>query len=171
MKPKLHHVFVSWFVIMLTLLTNTTAMAATSAPEVFRVPVDQTQTLSVCGFSILRHDEGTLIFQDAFDENGNVVWENAIFSDWRITFTNPANGKSLTSVRAYNERYVLYDDGSFKAMSAGLVAELIIPGQGLVAANVGVITATFDSSGQLVSILIAGQHDGGIAAFVCPYLA
>jgi hypothetical protein len=56
-------------------------------------------------------------------------------------------------------------------MSAGLVAELIIPGQGLVAANNGVITATFDSSGELVSTLVAGQHDGPIAAFVCPYLA
>jgi hypothetical protein len=170
-KPNFHSVFVSWLVLLLTLLPNTTAIAATTTPQVFRVPVDQTQTLYVCGFPIVRHDEGTLIFQDAFDENGNVVWENAIFSNWRITFTNPANGKSLTSVRAYNERYVLYDDGSFKAMSAGLVAELIIPGQGLVAANVGVITATFDSSGELVSILVAGQHDGPIAAFVCPYLA
>jgi hypothetical protein len=75
-------------------------MAAASAPEQYRVPVDHAQTLSACGFPIVRHDEGTLIFQDAFDENGNVVWENAIFSNWRITFTNPANGKSLTSVRA-----------------------------------------------------------------------
>jgi hypothetical protein len=156
---------------LVTAIPNLTSTAAASEPEVFRVPIDQTQTLYICGFPILRHDEGTLIFQDSFDEEGNVLWENAIFSNWRITFSNPANGKSLTGVRAYNERYVLYDDGSFKAMSAGLVAELIVPGKGLVAANVGVITATFDASGNLVSILVAGPHDGPIAAFVCPYLA
>ena len=171
MNQKYYRVFASLLLMLATVLPNLTSFAVASAPEQYRVPVDQTQNLFVCGFPILRHDQGTLIFQDSFDENDNVVWENAIFSNWRITFTNPANGKSLTSVRAYNERYVLYDDGSFQAMSAGLVAELIIPGQGLVAANVGVITATFDASGELVSILIAGQHDGGIAAFVCPYLA
>jgi hypothetical protein len=147
------------------------ALAAASAPEQFRVPVDQIQTLSVCGFPVLRHDEGTLIFQDSFDENGNVLWENAIFSNWRITFTNPANNKSIASIRAYDERFVLNQDGSFRTISAGLVAQLVIPGQGLVAANVGVITAVFDSSGNLVSVLVAGEHDGAIAQFVCPYLA
>jgi hypothetical protein len=171
MNQKYYRIFVNLLLILVTALPNLTSIAAASEPDIFRVPIDQTQTLYVCGFPIFRHDEGTLIFQDSFDEEGNVLWENAIFSNWRITFTNPANGKSLTSVRAYNERYVLYDDGSFKAMSAGLVAELIIPGEGLVAANVGVITATFDASGNLVSILVAGQHDGPIAAFVCPYLA
>jgi hypothetical protein len=171
MNQKYYRVFVSLLLLLITAVPNLTSMAATSAPEQYRVPVDQTQTLSVCGFPILRHDEGTLIFQDSFDSDGSVLWENAIFSNWRITFTNPANGKSLTSVRAYNERYVLYDDGSFQAMSAGLVAELVIPGQGLVAVNVGVITTTFDAAGSLTSILIAGEHDGGIARYVCPYLA
>jgi len=155
--------------IIIVVATFAPVMAASPIGH-FRVPVDQTQTLSVCGFPILRHDEGTLIFQDSFDANGNVLWENAIFSNWRITFTNPANNKSLASVRAYNERFVLYDDGSFKVMSAGLVAQLVVPGQGQVAANVGVITTVFDVSGNLVSILIAGEHDGAITQFVCPYL-
>lgn len=170
MKHKFSFLFVS----LLTLLLASTPIMVTTvsaAPEQYRVPVDQTQTLSVCGFPILRHDEGLLIFQDSIDENGTVLWENAVFSNWRITFTNPANNKSVTSIRAYNERYVLYDDGSFQAMSAGLVAQLIIPGQGQVAANVGVITSVFDASGNLESILIAGEHDGQIARFVCPYLA
>jgi hypothetical protein len=163
-----------WFASLLTVILVVATFApvlADSSISQFRVPVDQTQTLSVCGFPILRHNEGTLIFQDSFDENGNVLWENAIFSNWRITFTNPANNKSLTSVRAYNERFVLYDDGSFKAMSAGLVAQLVLPGQGQIAANVGVISAVFDSSGNLVSISVAGEHDGAIAQLVCPYLA
>ncbi len=161
------------FLITLSLVITTvgSALAAALAPEQFRVPVDQIQTLSVCGFPVLRHDEGTLIFQDSFDENGNVLWENAIFSNWRITFINPANNKSVASIRAYDERFVSYEDGSFRTMSAGLVAQLVVPGQGLVAANVGVIKVVFDSSGNLVSVLIAGEHDGAIAQFVCPYLA
>jgi hypothetical protein len=35
----------------------------------------------------------------------------------------------------------------------------------------GTITAEFDSSGALVSLLSAGEHDGAIASYVCPYLA
>jgi hypothetical protein len=169
---NIHKLFVVFVVtVSLVIPTVGTAFAAAPAPEQFRVPVDHIQTLSVCGFPVLRHDEGTLIFQDSFDENGNVVWENAIFSNWRITFTNPANNKSVASTRAYNERFVLDEDGSFRTMSAGLVAELVVPGQGLVAGNVGVITAVFDSSGNLVSVLAAGEHDGAIAQFICPYLA
>lgn len=168
------HKFSILLVSMLTMLLALTPLMATvvnAAPEQYRVPVDQTQTLLVCGFPILRHDEGLLIFQDSIDEDGTVLWENAIFSNWSITFTNPANNKSVTSIRAYNERYVLSEDGSFRTMSAGLVAHLIVPGQGQVAANVGVITSVFDASGNLESILIAGEHDGPIARFVCPYLA
>ena len=171
MNRKYYRIFASLFLMLVIATPNLTSFAAPSGPEIFRVPIDQTQTLFVCGFPIVRHDEGTLIFQDEFDENGNVLWENAIFSNWRITFTNPANNKSLTTIRAYNERYVLYEDGSFTAMSAGLVAQLIVPGEGQVAANVGVIYAVFDVSGNLISILVAGEHDGSIARFVCPYLA
>lgn len=70
----------------------------------------------------------------------------------------------------FNERFVQYDDGSFKAMSAGLVTHLVIPGQGQVAANVGVISVIFDALGQPTSIVIAGEHDGPIQQFVCPCL-
>jgi hypothetical protein len=161
--------FFTFSLIIMVVITFAPVQADLSIGQ-FRVPVSQTQTLAVCGFPILRHDEGTLIFQDSFDENGNVLWENAIFSNWRITFSNPANNKSVTSIRAYNERFVLFDDGSFKTMSAGLIAQLIVPGQGQIAANVGVISAVFDPLGNPVSILVSGEHDGAIAQFVCPYL-
>ena len=170
MKYKFSLLFASLLALLSAFMPVMSSLATAAPPEHFIVDVDQTQTLSICGFPIVRHDVGTLIFQDSFDSNGNLVWENAIFSNWRITFTNPANGKSLTSVRAYNERFVQYDDGSFKAMSAGVVAQLVIPGQGRVAANVGVISVIFDASGQPTSIVIGGEHNGPIAQFVCPYL-
>jgi hypothetical protein len=169
-EMKTRKLLFAFLLTIIMVITTCAPVLADSSIGQFRVPVDQTQILSVCGFPILRHDEGMLIFQDSFDANGNVLWENAIFSNWRITFTNPANNKSLTSVRAYNERFVLSDDGSFKVMSAGLVAELVVPGEGQIAANVGVITAIFDSSGNLGSVLVAGEHDGAITQFVCPYL-
>ena len=171
MKRTFSLLFARLLPLLIAFAPAMSSFAAAASPEHFKVDVDQTQTLSTCGFPIVRRDVGTLIFQDAFDSNGNIVWENAIFSNWRITFTNPVNGKSLTSVRAYNERFVQYEDGSFKAMSAGLVAHLVISGEGNVAANVGVISVIFDASGQPVSIVIGGEHDGPIAQFVCPYLA
>lgn len=171
MKYNFSFGLASLLALLVAFMPLMTTIASASSLVQFRVPVDQAQALSSCGFPIIRHDVGTLIFQDSFDSNGNLVWENAIFSNWRITFVNPANGKSVTSVRAYNERFVQYGDGSFKAMSAGLVAQLVIPGQGQIAANVGVISVIFDASGQPVSIVIGGDHDGPIAQFVCPYLA
>jgi hypothetical protein len=171
MKHNFSLLFASMLALLIAFAPATSSLAAASPPEHFRVDVDQTQVLSTCGYPIVRHDVGTLIFQDAFDSNGNIVWENAIFSNWHITFTNLANSKSITSVRAYNERFVQYEDGSFKAMSAGLVAHLVIPGEGDVAANVGVISVIFDASGQPVSIVIGGEHDGPVAQVVCPYLA
>ena len=155
------------------------AAAAAAAPasgtttQVFRVPVDASSTVSVCGFPVVRRDTGTLVFVDRFDEQGNVVFENAIFSGWTITFTNPATGASISSTRGYVEQFVQYRDGTFLAMSAGLVSGLVVPGEGLVAANVGVIRVLFDADGAPIpdSILIAGIHDGPIARAVCPYLA
>lgn len=170
MKRKFSLIFASLLATLIAFAPAMSRLVAAAPPEHFTVDVDQTRTLSNCAFPVVRRDEGTLIFQDSFDSNGNLVWENAIFPSWRITFTNPANGKSVTSVRAYNERFVQYDDGPFKAMSAGLVAHIVIPGQGVVAANVGVISVIFDTSEQPISILIAGEHDGPIQQFVCPYL-
>lgn len=155
---------------LLTLVQGGTPSGLAASPEQFTIDVDQTQTLGVCGFPIIRHDVGTLRIQDYYDSNGDFTFENAIFSNWRITLTNPANGKSVTSVRAYNERFVQYDDGSFKAVSAGLVAHLVIEGQGSVVANVGIISVMFDASEQPIAALVAGEHDGPIAQFVCPYL-
>jgi len=148
-----------------------TGFAAAGTAFHFSVDVNQTQTLGLCGFPIVREDVGTLQFVDRFEGDGNLVLENAIFTNWRITFTNPANGRSVTSVRAYNEQFVQYDDGSYKAVSAGLVAQLVVPGEGQVVSNVGIISVVFDASGQPVSVLVAGEHDGPIAQFVCSYLA
>jgi hypothetical protein len=156
---------------LLTFMPATTGFAASGSSLHSSLNVDETQTIGVCGFPIVRHDVGTLQFADRFDASGELISENAIFTNWSITFTNPANGKSVTSVRAYNERFVQYDDGSFKAVSAGLVAHLVIPGEGQVAAQVGIISVVFDASGEPVSILVAGEHDGRIAQFACPHLA
>jgi len=136
---------------LLSLIPAGTSIAATSPPEVFRFDINQTQTLNLCGFPIVRQDVGTLVIQDHYDSDGNFVFENVIFSNWRITFTNPDNGKSVSSVRAYNERFIQYDDGSYRVVSAGLVAHLVIPGKGVVAANVGIISVTFDASDTPIS--------------------
>ncbi len=156
--------------IWLALMPAGTQLVAAAPPQRFSIDINDTQTLTVCGFPIVRQLVGTLHGQDHIDNNGNLVFESIIFSNWRITFTNPANGKSVSSVGAYNEQFTQYADGTSRLMSAGLVSHLIIPGQGEVIANVGNIIVTFDNAGELISILIAGEHDGRLVQFVCPYL-
>ncbi len=158
-------------VVSLALMTTGIQIVAAAPPQQFSLHYDDTQTLNVCDFPIVQHLVGTLHGQDHIDASGNFVFENLIFSDWRVTFANPTNGKTVSSVRAYNEQFTQYSDGSSRLISAGLVSHLVIPGLGEAVANVGNILVRFDPSGELTSILIAGEHDGPIVQFVCPYLA
>ena len=152
------------------MLAATGGSACATELLTFQVEVDTLAAASGCGFPMTRHDRGTLVFVDRFVD-GDLVLENAIFTHWTITFTNLDNGKSIDVRRAYLEQYVLLDDGAFRTMSAGMVSSLKVPGQGLVATNVGLIQVVFDSSEVPLSILVAGPHDGRINAYVCPGLA
>lgn len=136
-------------------------------------PFDRKLTLKVCGFPIVRHDLGTLAYSFRMDTSGKLVFEAVTLTNWLISFTNPANGKMVTAHRAYTERFTYFDDGKLLAATAGLVANFIVPGEGVVAGNVGALRIWFDAEGNPLfdEFVVAGIHDGPIAAYVCPYLA
>lgn len=144
---------------------------AAGTVEILRLPVASTTTSSAaCGFPIVRTDTGELVVQVRSAQDGSQV-VSIHSTNYQITLTNEANGKSITSTRAFLERDTVYPDGTDVHFEAGLVAHLVLPGQGEVATNAGYIVAVFDPTGEVVSIRTAGPDDGPIAPYACEYLA
>ena len=61
--------------------------------------VDSTRTIGVCGFPVVLHSEGVFTVWNYLDENGNVVRQRLhVERAFTVTWSNPANGKSISSV-------------------------------------------------------------------------
>src|SRR6185295_13651417 len=75
------------------------AAAAARPTVVTHEPVDRTVTFTVCGFPVVSHSQGTFTTWQYFDAAGNLVRERlSVQRSYTITLTNPANGKSISTV-------------------------------------------------------------------------
>ncbi len=86
------------------------------------------------------------------------------------TFTNTVTGTSITTPDVGIDKITMHKDGSSTVMTIGLLGHFPVPGEGLVAVNVGVIRLTFDADGNLVSAVEHGQHDGPFFPQFCSAL-
>ena len=60
--------------------------------------VDETFPLEgACSFTVLLHIEGDIRHMVFFNQAGNVVRELQVFPGFRVTFTNPETGKSIST--------------------------------------------------------------------------
>lgn len=96
------------------------APAAAAAPPdvVTHTNVDSTRTIGVCGFPVVLHSEGVFTVWQYLDESGAVVRERwHVERAFTVTWTNPANGKSISSVLGgFNE---FTPDGGLVQIVAG----------------------------------------------------
>jgi hypothetical protein len=161
-----------WVFATAVIAIGVSAAQATADPvEILRFPVASTTTSSAaCGFAIVRTDTGELVVQVRDAPDGSQV-VSIHSTHYEITLANEATGKSVTSTRAFLERDTVYPDGTDIHFEAGLVAHLVLPGQGEVATNAGYIVAVFDPTGNVLSVRTTGPDDGPIAPYACEYLA
>jgi hypothetical protein len=148
------------------------AAAPTEAAKPFiqKVPVDFTDTFSDCGFTIVDHNEGSFTVHVFFDKNGDPKIEIDTLA-LKESFTNPANGMSFSTTDAGPSIITFHKDGSLTVADIGLVAHVVLKGQGEIAAQVGKIVATFDADGNLTGIAFeAGKHDE-LLPVICAALA
>ena len=89
------------------LLAAALAAAAVLAPAALADPpdtrthtdVNSTRTITVCGFPVVIHSEGVFTTWNYFDESGNLVRQRLhVERAFTVTWSNPANGKSISSV-------------------------------------------------------------------------
>src|SRR5262245_40884362 len=123
-------VFMQILVVTMAMLVAAPAEAA--KPFILKVPLDLTATFSGCGFTIVDHVEGSFTVHVSFDKNGDPTFEIDTFA-LKESFTNPANGISISTVNAGPAIITFNKDGSFTEADIGLVFHIVFKGQGEIA--------------------------------------
>lgn len=135
--------------------------AAADQPVTTITNVDRTFTLpagpGACPFPFLVHSEGTL--RTAVYSNGKAA-THAV--DFHITYTNPANGKTLSTVLAGPVIVEPNADGTVTVTINGNDGHLTAPGEGTIFADVGKLVYIADPSDLNTPLSIVkstGQQD------------
>ncbi len=155
-------------------LVHGTAAASPAGAEGldnFTFPVDELFSLDCGSFTIEGHVEGFIRVHRFFDKEGNFVRRISNFA-LKVTYTNPETGETLTTPSVGPDIFTLHEDGSRTIASIGIIERVVVPGEGLVAAQIGKIVFFFTGSGDLEPEVIfeAGQHEGDILAALCEAL-
>jgi len=135
--------------------------AAADQPVTTITNVDRTFTLpagpGVCPFPFLVHSAGTL--RKTVYSDGKAV-THAV--DFHITYTNPANGKTLSTVLAGPVILEPNADGTVTVTINGNDGHLTAPGEGTIFADVGKLVYIADPSDVNTPLSIVkstGQQD------------
>lgn len=140
--------------VVLTLTLSTPALAA--KPEMITIPVDDTLVFGECaGFSVIEHVQGTVKVSLHSDQDGNPVMELIRFR-LRHTYSNSETGAFLTSQDVGIDKLTFNQDGSGAVAVIGIVARIVVPGEGLVFAHLGRIVFDLETGEVLFE---AGRHD------------
>jgi hypothetical protein len=147
--------------------------AAADQPVTTITRFDRTSTFpagpNACSFPFLIHTEGTLretVFANGKDSTHAV--------DFHITYTNPANGKSLTTVLAGPFVVEPNGDGTVTVTINGNDGHITAPGQGTIFADVGKLVYIADPSDPYTPLAIlksTGRQDASQFPATCEGLS
>jgi hypothetical protein len=118
------------------------AQAVGAPPTVVIEEVDRTRTLpagALCDFDVVLHSEGTRRTTTYTDRNGNFDRFAIHLSNWKTSFTNPANGSTIRTVLAGPVIVEARDDGSALVRIPGNDGLLVVKGEGPVYTDQGLI--------------------------------
>ena len=164
------------FFVTLAVTAGTALPSAESQqPQILRFPIDDLAvTQGLCGFPVSIHTTGTAVVH---------VFPTELWDEWviitapatRLTFTNIATGESVWTPSVNMVMQTPHEDGTGTKSLRGLFWRLVIPGRGLVAADVGKLDVlfTFNQAGEIVSeevVFTAGQQDGTFLREMCAAL-
>jgi hypothetical protein len=144
--------------------------AAADQPVTTVTSFDRTRTFTqFCAFPFVAHTVGT--FRETVYSNGRDV-THAV--DFHITYTNPANGKSLTTVLAGPFIVEPNGDGTVTVTVNGNDGHITAPGEGTIFAAVGKVVYIADAASPEVPLTIlksTGQQDASQFPATCEGLS
>lgn len=172
-KPLIAAVLLAWLV---TGAFSSLAKPAAEAPIIWQEDIQDVFVTGYCGFPMEVRTTGTGVFHLFLDEGGN--FERIIITEptMRMTFTNLDTGEAVWTPTVNMVEQHLNDDGTGSKTLRGLLWRLVVPGEGLVTADVGRIDwlFTFDEAGNVISedlVFSAGIQENQLPALVCTVLA
>jgi hypothetical protein len=118
--------------------------ASADQPVTSETHFDRTRTIAagvLCPFAFVVHTEGTI--RETVFSNGKDVQRTV---DFHITYTNPATGKSVTTVLAGPFIEVPNGDGTVTVTVNGNDGHETVPGEGSIWANVGKLVYIADAN-------------------------
>lgn len=134
--------------------------------------IDRTRTIPAgvfCPFAFVVHTEGT--YRETVFSDGKDVFHAV---DFHITYTNPANGKSLTTVLAGPFVVEPNGDGTVTVTINGNDGHITAQGEGTIWASVGKLVYIADASDPETPLTIlksSGQQDGSQFPATCEGLS
>lgn len=135
--------------------------------------VDITRSLPdfLCGFPLIQHLTGTFRLTEFVDGDGQPVRRLENTSNFRVTFINPVNGVSTTTVQTAVGHVTLNEDGSETLALTGLQGHFRDPAGGFVHTDIGRLIVFFPVDGPPTVLSEVGQFDGVPFPAVCNLLS
>jgi hypothetical protein len=144
------------------------APVGAAAPTIERIPIDDTRVFPAgtrCEFEVIGARTGTLTLKTFTDESG-ITRQTATWDGAKIVYTNPANGKSITTLLAGPAISVPNGDGTSTVTIPGNDQAAVAPGFGFIAGRTGLSVAIVDdATGAVLEVLkLAGHQDSPFPA-------
>jgi hypothetical protein len=162
--------FVFSVIVVVGALLALAPTAAADQPLRSEQHFDRTRTATgFCPFPIVIHSEGT--FTDTVFSNGKDVTHAVAV---KITYTNPANGRSVSTVLAGPFIVEPNDDGTVTVTIHGNDGHETVPGQGTIYASVGTLVYITDAAAPEVPLTIlksTGREDPAQFPVTCAGLS
>ena len=148
---------------------------AAGGPVIIRMPVDDVAVANFCGFPLEMRTTGTVFVHLFLDEEGSFDRVLITAPATRLTFTNLNTGESIWTPSVNMVQQSLNDDGTGTTTLRGLFWRLVLPGEGLITADVGRLDLlfTFDEEGNVTSeevVFVAGIQKNAFLPAVCAAL-
>ncbi len=146
----------------LTALVLATPVAA-AGPTIEKIVIDDTRVFPAgtrCDFEVLGARSGTLTVK-TWTDGTEVVRQTLTWDGAKIEYTNPANGKSVTTLLAGPAILEPNGDGTSTLTIPGNDQAVVMPGQGFIAGHTGLSIAIVDDlTGAILELLkLAGHQD------------
>src|SRR5207244_8937947 len=127
------------------LIAATAVPAGANAPSVTQVSIDRTFTFpagAACAFPLTIHNKGIRRTTTFVDSAGNVTRTMIVLIGFTQSYTNATTGKKLSTPLAGPAIIEPNADGTVTTTVPGNDGRIVVPGQGFVYGDVGLIVVT-----------------------------
>ncbi|MBA2719835.1 MAG: hypothetical protein H0U52_11440 [Chloroflexi bacterium] len=149
--------------VVVSSLLVSAAFAAAPARTVEEVHISNTFAAGTrCPFEVVRTVDGTLT-TTTFTDAAGLTKTTSRYSNGKLGYLNPANGRTATAVLAGPVVFIDNGDGTSTVRIPGNDLRFTAPGLGLLVANTGLWIATLDNAtGAILSVDFEAGHQDGV---------